>query len=586
MNKKLLANALAMMVVGSPALAADLSTKAPAAAPSAPAWTGFYIGLNAGYGWGTGGNAQTASIPVMDAISTDPWWGTPPGFTALANSGTANISQSGFVAGIQAGYDYQVSPNIVAGIEADLQGSGIGGTGSSTGIAQYGPDLSALTNTAVGEGLVTANIDWLGTVRARLGYLVTPTLMVYGTGGLAYGHVTASAANSLSFTDNIPEIYPTFGGGGGYSSTRVGWTAGGGGEWLVAPNWSVRAEALYYNLGSGTFASSPVGAIDPDGDNMSVSYPGAVLFANSPVTRVTYDGVIARAGISYRFNGTAAPAATAASAPAKWTGPYAGLNAGYGWSTGGSASTTAIPLIDNIATDPIWGTPFGFTAAASSGTAQVNQSGFTGGAQVGYDYQIGPNVIAGIEADIQGSAIAGSGSYTGIAVYGPDAFGDIDTARGAGTVTVGLDWLGTVRGRLGYLATPTLMVYATGGLAYGGVTATTSQALGFADDEPEFFPTFGGTRSQSSTRVGWSAGGGGEWLLAPNWSVKAEALYYDLGSQNVASNPVGAVDPDGGYLAAGVPGAVLFANAPVTRVKYDGVIARLGVNYRFDWGAL
>jgi outer membrane immunogenic protein len=75
-------------------------------------------------------------------------------------------------------------------------------------------------------------------------------------------------------------------------------------------------------------------------------------------------------------------------------------------------------------------------------------------------------------------------------------------------------------------------------------------------------------------------------MFMPNWSLKAEALYYNLGSVTFTSGPVGAVDPDGThtFLQNGVTGALLFANTPTTRVKYDGVIARVGVNYHFNWG--
>jgi outer membrane immunogenic protein len=269
-----------------------------------------------------------------------------------------------------------------------------------------------------------------------------------------------------------------------------------------------------------------------------------------------------------------------------WTGFYAGLNAGYGWGTTNTATTGAAPLVDNIAIDPFWGTPFGYTAAASSGVANVNQAGFIGGGQVGYNYQWGSNFVAGLEADIQGSAIRGTAGYSGIAQFGPDSIGYIDTAAGSGVVAAGVDWLGTVRGRFGYLVTPSLLAYVTGGLAYGGVHATAVHSLAFTDSIPTIYPTIGGAGRYSDTRVGWTVGGGGEWMFAPNWSLKAEALYYDLGSASFASGPVGAVDPDGTNLSIiGVPGAVLFANSLATRVKYDGVLARLGVNYHFDWGA-
>ncbi|WP_454916582.1 outer membrane protein [Xanthobacter sediminis] len=581
MRTTFLLHTLAVALVAGPGSAADLS--AIKALPTPPSgWTGVYAGLNVGFGWGTSGSAETLGIPLIDNMAADPIWGTPFGFTAAANSGTASLGQSGFLGGLQAGYNYQWGPSTVVGVEADIQGAAINGSGGTAGVAQFGPDFSGLTDTAAGAGRITAGIDWFGTVRARAGYLVTPDLLLYVTGGLAYGGVTARATNTVSFQDDIPAHYPTFGGVGTGAQTRVGWTLGGGAEWLATPGWSVKAEALYYSLGSSDIASGPVGAIDPNGASLAGGVPGATLFANLPVTRVTYDGFILRAGVNYHFADAGTPAAPAAAAPAGWTGAYAGLNAGYGWGTSNTADTRAIPVADAIASDPVWGTPAGFTAAANTGAANLASSGFIGGAQAGYNFQWGANIVAGIEADIQGAGIGGTGSHAGIAQYGPDLSGLTDTATGAGSVTARIDWLGTVRARAGYLVTPDLLLYATGGLAYGGVTADSENTLAFQDDIPSYYPTFTGAGHLSQTRVGWTLGGGGEWQLASRWSVKAEALYYNLGSSAFTSTAVGAIDPDGTNLAGGVPGALLFANAPVTSVTNDGVIIRAGINYRFN----
>lgn len=569
--------AIGAMLAGAPALAADLNSyQAPS--PPPPAWSGFYAGLNAGYGWGTSGSAQTTGVALLDAISGSPAWGTPYGYTALASTGTSTFTPSGVIGGLQAGYNFQLNPGLVVGIEADLQGAGISGSGALASIVAYGPDASGLIDTAAGGIHVSSSLDWLGTVRARIGYLATPAILVYATGGLAYGGVTATQTASLAFADDQPYTYPTFGGTASAAETRLGWTAGGGAEWALTPGWSVKAEALYYNLGSATFAGAPVGAIDTDG---SAGPPGGLLFANQASTRITYDGVIVRGGINYHFNAGAAASEPATSAPQAWTGFYGGLNAGYGWGTSSSADTRAIPVIDNLAGDPFWLTPAGFTAAANTGSASLSQSGFVGGVQAGYNMQWS-QLVAGIEADIQGAGLRGQGRYSGFAQTGPDASGFTDTAIGGGTVTANIDWLGTVRARAGYLAMPGLLIYATGGLAYGGVSASTSNSVMFADNFPDLYPTFGGAGGGSKTRTGWTVGGGGEWLLASRWSVKAEALYYDLGSETFASSPVGAVDPDGNALVGGGPGATMFANVPVTRVNYDGVIVRAGLNYRFN----
>ena len=333
------ASLLALAV--SSARAADLpSVKGPTPIyPPTPNWAGFYAGLNAGYDWGTAANATTGSAPLFDAVALtanglDPAHvvagGLINGGTALANSGTAKVSQSGFIGGGQIGYNYRWGSAFLAGLEADIQGTGVRGSGVYAGAFQdsiqwndgpgahpCGPTVNCvLVRTAVGAGHVSANTDWLGTVRGRLGYLVSPTVLVYGTGGLAYGGVSASAVHSGIFQGSIANLNPPFAGfngvislptlpgSGHYSNTRVGWTAGGGLEWMFTPNWSLKAEALYYDLGKASVGSSPVVAASP----ITVVVPpflavnaGRPLIANRPMTRVAYDGVVVRAGVSYHF---------------------------------------------------------------------------------------------------------------------------------------------------------------------------------------------------------------------------------------------------------------------------------------------
>ena len=341
MRAKLIGASLLAVSAGS-ALAADLpSVKAPPPlyGPPAPVWTGFYVGLNAGYDWGTSGNAATVAAPLFDAIAVtadtlDPAHvvagGLVNGSTALANTGVARLSQKGFLGGGQVGYNYQWGPSFLAGLEADIQGAGVHGGGAYAGVSQdsiqwndgpgahpCGPSVNCvLVRTAAGGGHISASTDWLGTVRGRLGYLFTPTMLVYGTGGLAYGGVNASAVHSAIFQGSIANLNPPYAGfngvttlatvpGAGHSSsTRVGWTAGGGVEWMFAPNWSLKGEALYYQLDNVTVQSSPVIAASP----VTIAVPpylavsaGQALIANKPATRVSYDGVIVRAGVSYHF---------------------------------------------------------------------------------------------------------------------------------------------------------------------------------------------------------------------------------------------------------------------------------------------
>ncbi len=295
----------------------------------------------------------------------------------------------------------------------------------------------------------------------------------------------------------------------------------------------------------------------------------------------------------------------------QWTGFYAGVNVGYGWSATTAAPATPFPVSDRFYALASTGCPiangpcapnglYGVTALANSGVSNVDQNGVIGGAQIGYNWQWGPRVLFGLEADIQGADIYGSGRHLGV---GSDFYTDQQpvtlarTAAGNTEIRGGINWMGGLRGRLGYLISPTWLLYGAGGLAFGGVHASTTQNFTMEQTwipvQPSapsggypglpgttVYPTFPGFGQYSSTRVGWAAGGGMEWMAMPNWSVKVEALYYDLGSASFASSPAAALDPVGYWGAAG---AILASNALRTKVAYDGVIARVGLNYHFNW---
>jgi outer membrane immunogenic protein len=115
-----------------------------------------------------------------------------------------------------------------------------------------------------------------------------------------------------------------------------------------------------------------------------------------------------------------------------------------------------------------------------------------------------------------------------------------------------------------------LLLYATGGLAYGGTRSSTS----IANLRSNGFQTPGfSSGAFSDTRVGYTVGGGAEWMLREHWSLKAEYLYYDLGTVNYA---LGALSNS---LVAG--GTLYTSVAPNASTRFNGNIARLGINYHF-----
>ena len=156
--------------------------------------------------------------------------------------------------------------------------------------------------------------------------------------------------------------------------------------------------------------------------------------------------------------------------------------------------------------------------ALPGGRSDVN--GFIGGGQIGYNWQRS-QWLFGLETDFQGSGERGSSTACGVA--GCPAGSTITTAD------YRLDWFGTARGRIGYLPSQRVVLYGTGGLAYGALrTNLTSGVVGIGT----------GTSSTDDTRVGWTVGVGAEAALDQHWSVKLEYLYVDLGRFNNVGSSV------------------------------------------------
>jgi outer membrane immunogenic protein len=217
--------------------AADLDgfdVKARLASMTEPvaSWRGFYVGVNAGGGFGTNGARETG-LPTTGALAL-----------VASKDFTLDHNASGFVAGGQVGYNMQFN-RLVVGIEADIDGANISGTGQVTGAGV------AQRNGANGfaGNFVNASekVDYIGTVRGRVGGLVTDSLLVYATGGLAYGHVNHSG----QFHYATPVDYLV-----NDSTTQVGWTVGAGLEYMLTSRWSVKGEYLYYDLGNHTVISN------------------------------------------------------------------------------------------------------------------------------------------------------------------------------------------------------------------------------------------------------------------------------------------------------------------------------------------
>ena len=254
-----------------------------------------------------------------------------------------------------------------------------------------------------------------------------------------------------------------------------------------------------------------------------------------------------------------------------WNGFYAGLNAGGRWNSNATAKLLSTPVFvaPGVGEEP-WAAS---SSMASARTLATQGVGFIGGGQIGHNWRANESLVLGIEADIQGIAGgANSGTNTSL-LPTPTAGLNFLTASSA---SKSLDYLGTVRGRVGYLLTPALLAYATGGLAYGGVTAKTSFFQTVPNDQPPTYEFLAANNSGfSNARAGWTVGGGFEWLFCPNWSVKLEYLYYDLGD---ATYSVGITTDRNS-------GDILLVSNTRASTRFDGHVARIGVNYHFDWAA-
>jgi outer membrane immunogenic protein len=296
--RKLLGVGFSSLLVAAPlgAFAADMPVKAlPPPAPVV-SWTGFYAGVNAGYDWSERSTITTIGTPTF--FSPLFLVGSGSEVTALSTAATTQqgVKNNSFIGGGQVGYNYQFSPQWVAGIEADIDGLATG-RGFSTQVQSVSL-IAFPAERYAGNVTVSRTLDYIGTVRARLGYVPMPNLLLYGTGGFAYGGVSTST--TYSFQESLgaaPGGLPPVLAAAGSSTTRTGWAAGAGGEWMVTPNWTVRLEYLHYDLGSVTDNTTLT-------QLNTVIVPGAttVFHTTAAQTRTSFAGDIVRVGVNYKFD--------------------------------------------------------------------------------------------------------------------------------------------------------------------------------------------------------------------------------------------------------------------------------------------
>jgi outer membrane immunogenic protein len=216
-----------------PTFAADLARpvyKAPPPLVEVWSWTGFYLGVNVGYSFGR----SNSDVDIFDASTGD---------LLFARSNKFNMN--GVIGGGQIGFNWQ-NGAWVWGLEADIQGSGQKGDTSAAcavGFCNFDADTSP-SDAAVAT--LDQRLRWFGTVRARLGATVAPTVLAYVTGGLAYGEIKTDASLSGFTTGGPPAPLAT----SSSSTIKAGWTVGGGIEARLFGNWTGKIEYLYVDLGT------------------------------------------------------------------------------------------------------------------------------------------------------------------------------------------------------------------------------------------------------------------------------------------------------------------------------------------------
>jgi outer membrane immunogenic protein len=278
-------------LIGTPALAADMAVKAAPPAPAAApySWTGFYVGANAGYGWGHENVSYSPNDPAAVVLFTG-----AGGFTNSSAPIPNSYNVSGAIGGFQLGYNWQFNRNWVAGLETDFDWSGVQGSG---------PGTTTLVTTG-GNGPLSEpaseKIDWFGTVRARLDYLITDNLLTYATGGLAYGRIDRSASyannstligignETAGFSWNCNPSSVCF--LGSSQSVDLGWAAGAGFEYAAWSNITVKVEYLYVGLNSKSVV-----------ETNTLPFPPGTIASSFSANYGTVGLNIIRAGVNYRF---------------------------------------------------------------------------------------------------------------------------------------------------------------------------------------------------------------------------------------------------------------------------------------------
>jgi outer membrane immunogenic protein len=258
------------LLIGSPAIAADMGLKArPAGPPPAPAfsWTGCYVGAHVGWGWGRNNFSEQSATTAVTSGSESTFT------TSSFGAASGRVDSSGGMFGGQVGCNYQFAPNWVAGIQGDFAGTDING--------------KATDPLGLGNSVISVKTEWLASITGRLGVTAFNNVaLFYAKGGVAWDRNQWDLSNAANFFNSAL-----------FSETRTGWTIGGGVEWAFLPNWTAFAEFNYYDFSHGGSNAA--------GTNTTTTSCGIICTTSTTTSSVFSTGKqqieAVKVGVNYKF---------------------------------------------------------------------------------------------------------------------------------------------------------------------------------------------------------------------------------------------------------------------------------------------
>ena len=508
-----------------PGLPSSPSASPPPALPMTFTWTGPYVGAQIGYAWGDNAGAFSYATP-------DGQFGSPP----LVGDG------QGIIFGGHVGYNQQFN-NWVVGLEGSVDYTNL-----------VKSDLLGYSDVNYDGGVLTANVqtDIQGAIRGRMGYAFG-RLLPFVAGGLAVADFKLqSNIGGFNYSLNNGNGLYYFAAANDRSLTRLGWTFGGGADYAIDNNWSVRGEYRYSDYGKvseapTSFSTAGIyyaGVRHLTQNQVQVGFN--YKFGDAPLDATGFKALASETNVQSQpapqpvgtlgLPGSAPVTSTTAGKPVaaplrpvapaidwtgfSWTGFYAGGQIGYAWGANHGGYS--------------YGTPGGL---AGSDPLIGDANGIIFGGHAGYNRQF-DNWVVGLEGSVDGTNLV---KTSALAVTDPSQNGlNVGTLKA--TVQSGVQ--GAVRARAGY-AFGRLLTYAAGGVAFGGFSFQSNLASN-SSASTAFYAVNNG---QSVERVGWTIGGGAEWALNRRWSVRGEYRYTDFGKFTDA--PSGQILTSGAFYTGG-----------------------------------